>query len=93
MRTLIAVLVVAGALILSAPAEVAKPPQLSTADKVAIQAQEQAKVKANQEFQQADQIEHQIEAEFAQSHSGWHINPQTFTVDEDESATPAPKKK
>ncbi len=87
MRKLISAIVVAGALILNAPAEVVKPapaapPQLSTADKVALQAQEQAKVKANQDFQQATQIEQQIENEFAQSHPGWHINPQAnFSIE------------
>lgn len=78
----------------------AKPPQacalpktappLTTAEKVAIESQEQEKMKANQQFNAAAQMEATIENEFAAAHPGWHIDPKTFIVEED---APKPDKK
>lgn len=66
------------------------PPLLTTAEKVAIESQEQEKIKANQQWQAADHLEDMIEAEFAAAHPGWHIEKLHFTVVED---TPKPEKK
>ena len=65
------------------------PPQLSTADRVALQALENQKQQAQQSMMQAQQQEAIIEHEFSVAHPGWRINGQSLTVEQDEH--PAPK--
>ena len=96
MRTAVLLLVMLGAGWSPAPASVVTPqkptlppPQLSLAEKVAIQSQEKAKQNANLEFQQAEQTEQQIEADFRAAHPGWHINPQqNFSIERDQPTPP-----
>lgn len=59
------------------------PPSLSTADKTAIQAMEKNKQDAQQAFNAAQQNELVILREWQSSHPGWHIDNQTFAVEED----------
>lgn len=71
------------------PVPAKTPPTLSTADKIAIQACEEAKGKAQQAYQQAQQQELAVEREFTVDHPGWHLNPQTYVVEAD----PKPEEK
>ena len=55
-------------------------PQLSTADKVAIQSLEKVKQDAQQTFNSAQQSEITVLREWETAHPGWNINPQTFAI-------------
>jgi hypothetical protein len=65
-------------------------PELSTADRVALQSFEQRKAEAQKAYQDAMQGEAAVEKEFAATHHGFHINPQTFAVEPD-AKTEGPK--
>lgn len=65
-------------------------PQLSQAERIAIQALEKQKQAAQQSFGEAQQQEVSIEQEFSRNHPGWHINPMTLAV-EKEAPPPARK--
>jgi hypothetical protein len=69
------------------PAASSPAPTLSAAEKTALQALEKQKQDAQSQFSQAQQAEAVIEREFITAHSGFHINPQTFVVEE--NSTPA----
>lgn len=75
---------------LTASAQIAPTPQLSTAEKVALQNLEKQKSEAQQTFMQAQQTEQQIEQDFAREHPGFHLSPVNFAVIKD--AAPAKKK-
>jgi hypothetical protein len=88
------------------PAEVPKPtPALSTADKVAIQTFEKAKVDAQKQWNDAEQSEVTVLREWQVAHPGWHIHynpqgndPQNFAIESDakpqaKAAAPAPAAK
>lgn len=68
-------------------AQVAKTPQLSTSDKIAIQAQEVRKQEAQKSYNDAQQNEAVIVQEWNAAHPGFIVNPQNFSVE------PIPKKK
>ena len=57
---------------------------LSASQQIAIQTLEQQKAAARQQFNKADEQEKAVMAEFAQQHSGWHLDPMTFTPTRDE---------
>jgi hypothetical protein len=65
-------------------------PQLSAAEKTAIQALENQKKQAQEQFLAAQNQESVIEREFSTSHPGWHINAQSLVVEK--NAPPAEKK-
>jgi cysteinyl-tRNA synthetase len=65
-------------------------PQLSAAEKTAIQALENQKKQAQEQFLAAQNQESVIEREFSTSHPGWHINAQSLVV---EKNAPTPEKK
>ena len=74
-------------------------PQLSAAEKTAIQALETQKKQSQDQAQQAhdqflaaQQQESIIEHEFAANHAGWHINAMTLAVEKDAAKQPEPKK-
>lgn len=71
MNLLVAVLLLAQAI----PAATPKAPDLSISEKTAITSMEKVKNDAVEQFNQANQIEEQIKAEFAQEHPGWHLGP------------------
>lgn len=56
-------------------------PQLSTADKVAIQSLEKVKGEARKQFEDAQREETTVLQEWSATHPGWAINPQTFAVE------------
>lgn len=62
-------------------------PQLSTADKVAIQSLEKVKGEARKQFDDASQEELTVLREWAAAHPGWTVNPQTFVVEKAEKAS------
>lgn len=66
----------------SKPASAA-PPQLSTADKIAIQACEKSKQDAQKQWQDAQQQELSILREWNTAHPGFHVNQQSFAVEAD----------
>lgn len=72
-----------------AAAQTTPTPQLSTADKIAIQIQEQRKTDAQKMFTDAQQTEALIAKEWTTAHPGYVLNPQTFVV---EAVPVAPKK-
>jgi len=55
-------------------------PSLSTADRVAIQSIEKAKVDLQKQFQEIQQQELTILREWQTAHPGWRIDPQTFAI-------------
>lgn len=59
-------------------------PTLSASQQIAIQALEQQKAAARLQFNKADEQERDVMAEFARQHSGWHLDPMTFTPTKDE---------
>jgi hypothetical protein len=61
----------------------APPPQLSTAEHIAIQACEKSKQDAQKQWQDAEQQELTILREWDSAHPGFHINQQTFAVEAD----------
>ena len=61
----------------------ASPPQLSTADKIAIQACEKSKQDAQKQWQDAQQQELSVLREWGSAHPGFHINQQSFAVEAD----------
>lgn len=63
----------------SAPA-----PQLSTADRIALQSCEKDKQGAQKQWQEALQQEQEILKEFGTNHPGFHVNSQTFSVEADQ---------
>jgi hypothetical protein len=65
----------------------AQPPQLSTADKVAIQTLEKTKQDARKQFEGAQQSELTVLSEWGASHPGYHVNQQTFAVEQDPKPT------
>lgn len=77
------------ALLFCAPAfaQAVATPQLSTADKIAIGAQEQRKQEAQKAYNDAQQTEASIVHEWEAAHPGFMLNPQTFSVE------PVPAKK
>jgi len=68
-----------------------QPPQLSTADKVAIQAFEKAKQDAQKQFQDAQQGELTVLREWGTAHPGWHIDQTTFAITADPKPAPKPE--
>lgn len=64
-------------------------PQLSTADKVAIQSLEQQKAAASKQYQEAQAQELSILREFGAAHPGYTVNQSTFAVEK----IPAEEKK
>ena len=70
-------------LLLAGAAQQPTAPQLSTADRVAIQTFEKAKQDAQKQYGDAQQGELAVEREWGAVHPGWHIDPQTFTVEAD----------
>ena len=74
-----------------APSAASPAPQLSTAEKIAIQQCERAKSDAQKAFTEAQQQELMIEREWGAAHPGFHINTQSFAVEKD-SPVPVPPK-
>jgi hypothetical protein len=74
-------------------APVAPAPQLSTADKIALQTLESAKAKDQEDFGEKVKAEQAIFNEFANAHPGWHINPQSGAVEHDAPAAKTPEVK
>ena len=68
-------------------------PQLSTADKVAIQALEKSKTDAASSYQDAQQKEASVLSEWAKGHPGFHLDPQTFMVLADPKPAPVKAEK
>lgn len=70
-------------------------PQLSTAEKTAIQSLEKQKQDAQTSYQQALQTEMTIAREFGMTHVGYHLDAQNFSVQKDPVAPvpPTPEKK
>jgi hypothetical protein len=56
-------------------------PQLSAADKIAINTLEKAKQDAMNAYNEAQKAEAQIRDEWNKAHPGYNLNPQTFTVE------------
>lgn len=65
-------------------------PQLSIAERLAIQSCEKDKAEAQKLWQQAIEQERQIMSEFNIAHPGYHLNPQTFAVEADSPKTAQP---
>lgn len=61
-------------------------PQLSTADKVAIQSLEQQKAAASKQYQDAQTQELSILREFGAAHPGYTVNQSTFAVEQNPPA-------
>lgn len=59
----------------------AQAPQLSTADKIAIQACEKAKQDARTTFDTAQKQESEILKEWQSAHPGFTIDPQSFEIE------------
>ena len=78
---ILALLSIAGA------AQQPTPPQLSTADKVAIQDFEKAKQDARKQFEDAQQGELTVLREWGTAHPGWHIDQTTFAITADPKPT------
>lgn len=58
-------------------------PQLSTAERVAIQAFEKQKGEGKRLYDEAQQGEGQVAKEWTAAHPGWHLDPATFKPTED----------
>ena len=80
-------LVISGGVLAQAPPP---SPQLSTADKVAIQTFEKAKQDAQKQFNEAQQGETTVIREWEVAHPGFTINPTTFVVEAAKSTKPNP---
>jgi hypothetical protein len=78
-------------LALPALAQAPITPNLSTAEKTALQTLEKAKADAQGQFNAALQQEQVIEQEFMQSHPGWHLDGNTFAVVKNPDSRPAAK--
>lgn len=78
-----------------APFAVGEPPlpQLSTADKIALQTEEKVKQDASTQYQNAQQTELTILGEFTKLHPGFHVDTQTFVVSADPKPDPKPAAK
>jgi hypothetical protein len=98
MKKIFMLLVFLGIMLLAAfaqqpPAPVPAPnpvPQLSTADRIALQNCQQMKQSAQKQWQDAGQQEQAVLSEFAAGHPGFHINPTTFIVEADQPKQPTP---
>lgn len=78
-----------------APKAPVPPPQLGTAERIALQGCEKTKQDLQKQWQEIIQQEQVILAEFATTHPGYHVNSVTFAVETDSpKVTPAlPAKK
>jgi Skp family chaperone for outer membrane proteins len=66
-------------------------PQLSTADRIALQSCEKIKQDAQKQWQDALQQEQAILTEFNTSHPGYRVNPQNFVVEPEQTKPEQPK--
>ena len=60
-------------------------PQLSTADRIALQSCEKIKQDAQKQWQDALQQEQTILSEFNANHPGYRVNPQNFVVEPEQT--------
>jgi hypothetical protein len=68
-------------------------PQLSTADRIALQSCEKIKQDVQKQWQDALQQEQTILTEFATNHPGYRVNPQNFIVEPEQPKPALPAKK
>ncbi len=94
MKKIFVLLMFLGIMLLSAFAQqppAPKPlPQLSTAERIALQSCQQSKQTAQKQWQDASQQEQTVLSEFATEHPGFHVNATTFIVEADQPKPPAP---
>ena len=87
--------IVLSAVLCACPLYAQTVPQLSTADKIALQTTEKQKQEAGKQYAEAQQAQGTILQEFAAAHPGFHFDLQTGVVVKNAptpNPAPAPKK-